>query len=287
MRLVAWQEADGRQTWGIADPDGRIWDGGLHSGSDRAGAQAGVCAEGAARFLGSLSLPRRTAAWDLGWQDLANDGRRLLLPWRPPEVWAAGVTYKASEDARRRESRYAGMYSEVSTADRPELFFKATGDRVRGPEETLGLRPDSRWQVPEPEVAVILGSQGRIVGYTAGNDMSCRDIEGENPLYLPQAKVYDGSCALGPAVALVDEPGSTAIPIAMVIERGGRAVFEGRPARRRWCARSRSWPTGSAGPTRCGPARCSSRAPLSCPTTRSRSCRATSCASRSGARASS
>lgn len=228
MRLAAWQQADGRETWGIVGVDGKVWDGGRHTGKDLGAVQAALCADAdTAGVVASLGLPSGDTAWDLRYEDLARDGRRLRLPWRPPEVWAAGVTYKASEDARRRESRYQEIYTRVSVAERPELFFKATGDRVRGPGEAIGLRRDSRWQVPEPEVALVLGTKGRIVGFTCGNDMSCRDIEGENPLYLPQAKVYDGACAIGPTVRLsVGEPPS-ALGIAMRIERAGRTVFEG------------------------------------------------------------
>jgi 2-dehydro-3-deoxy-D-arabinonate dehydratase len=136
-----------------------------------------------------------------------------------------------SEDARQRESQSADIYARVYDAERPEVFFKASGARVRGPGQTVGLRPDSRWQVPEPELALVIGAGGRIVGYTCGNDMSCRDIEGANPLYLPQAKIYDGACALGPAVLLADGPDEArrhgTFAIRLRIERAGALTFAG------------------------------------------------------------
>jgi 2-dehydro-3-deoxy-D-arabinonate dehydratase len=230
MRLVAWNEDGGRSTWGVADDGGRVWDGGRHTGADLAAVQAEIAgAAGPGGFLRTLALPRGERGWDLAWHDLEAGGRALALPWRPPEVWAAGVTYEASEGARRRESRHGALYAAVYAARRPELFLKATAGRVRGPGEPVGLRPDSEWQVPEPEVALVLGAGGRIVGICAANDMSCRDIEGENPLYLPQAKVYDGACAIGPAVRLVLSPSEAARAreVAMRVERAGRQVFAG------------------------------------------------------------
>jgi len=127
------------------------------------------------------------------------DGRRLA-PIGSQEVWAAGVTYFRSRAARMEESKASGggsFYDAVYSAERPELFFKAAAWRVRGPGDPVCIRRDARWSVPEPELALVINRRGTIVGYTIGNDMSSRDIEGENPLYLPQAKVYDGSCALG------------------------------------------------------------------------------------------
>ena len=155
---------------------------------------------------------------------------RLLPPIVSQEVWAAGVTYFRSREARIEESQTAGggdFYDRVYTAERPELFFKATPHRVAGPNQTVRVRRDSRWNVPEPELALAVTRAGRIVGYTIGNDMSSRDIEGENPLYLPQAKVYDRSCALGPCVWVTEDvpPASTEIKIEIV--RGGENVFEG------------------------------------------------------------
>lgn len=153
----------------------------------------------------------------------------LLAPIEQQEVWAAGVTYKRSQEARERESVGAArFYDMVYTAPRPELFFKATPHRVAGPGESVRIRADSKWNVPEPELALVISPRMEIVGYTVGNDMSSRDIEGENPLYLPQAKVYDRSCALGPAITLrADFPALDKVSIHLSIERQGRKVFEG------------------------------------------------------------
>jgi len=154
----------------------------------------------------------------------------LLPPIGHQEVWAAGVTYYRSRDARMDESRDAGgasFYDRVYVADRPELFFKATPHRVVGPGGPIRVRRDSRWSVPEPELALVVNVSGHIVGYTVGNDVSARDIEGENPLYLPQAKVYEGSCALGPAVWLTREPPGPDTEIRLEITRNGSTAFEG------------------------------------------------------------
>jgi 2-dehydro-3-deoxy-D-arabinonate dehydratase len=148
------------------------------------------------------------------------------VPLDAQEVWAAGVTYQISEEARESESGMPEMYLDVYDADRPELFFKATPSRTVGPGEAVGIRADAEWSVPEPELGVIL-HEGEIVGYTIGNDMSSRDIEGENPLYLPQAKVYDRCCSLGPCVRSadsLDDPHD--LEMWMTIERAGRVVFE-------------------------------------------------------------
>src|SRR5471032_707395 len=129
----------------------------------------------------------------------------LLAPVDQQEVWAAGVTYKRSQEARERESEGAAkFYDLVYTAPRPELFFKAPAYRVSGPGEPVHIRRDSRWNVPEPELALVISPQLHLVGFTIGNDMSSRDIEGENPLYLPQAKFYDYACAIGPCITLVE-----------------------------------------------------------------------------------
>ncbi len=155
-----------------------------------------------------------------------------LAPIQSQEVWAAGVTYLRSRDARIDESKDAGggtFYDRVYAADRPELFFKATPHRVVGSGGAVRLRSDSRWNVPEPELTLAVSSRGRIFGYTIGNDMSSRDIEGENPLYLPQAKVYDACCGIGPGIVVRDPlPIDTAISIRVL--RTGSEVFSGKTA---------------------------------------------------------
>lgn len=173
---------------------------------------------GLAKFL----LPPNTAP-------LPADSVRLLAPVDRQEVWAAGVTYKRSQVARMEESETgASHYDRVYTADRPELFFKATPNRVAGPGEPVRVRADSEWSVPEPELTLVITPDLRLAGYTIGNDMSARDIEGENPLYLPQAKLYRQGCAVGPCVLLADKPLDRAeTKIALMIERDGREVFRG------------------------------------------------------------
>jgi 2-dehydro-3-deoxy-D-arabinonate dehydratase len=153
----------------------------------------------------------------------------LLAPIDKHEVWAAGVTYQRSQAARMEESEGAArFYDLVYTAPRPELFFKATPDRVARPGGAVRIRRDSAWNVPEPELALVLNSRLELVGYTIGNDMSSRDIEGENPLYLPQAKVYDECCALGPWITLRGSmPPREETTIALAIHRGGAKVFAG------------------------------------------------------------
>jgi 2-dehydro-3-deoxy-D-arabinonate dehydratase len=153
----------------------------------------------------------------------------LLPPLDEQEVWAAGVTYKRSREARERESAGAArFYDLVYKAERPELFLKATPRRVVGPGAPVRIRRDSRWNVPEPELALVVSPQMKIVGYTIGNDMSSRDIEGENPLYLPQAKVYDGSCSLGPVITLAAAmPPPERATIRLTITRSGAVVFDG------------------------------------------------------------
>ncbi|TYT61671.1 fumarylacetoacetate hydrolase family protein [Natrialba swarupiae] len=153
-------------------------------------------------------------------------GESLIEPVTPQEVWAAGVTYRISEEAREAESSKPEFYLEVYDSDRPELFFKATPERVVGPNDRVGIRGDSDWNVPEPELGVVLSGR-EIVGYTIGNDMSSRAIEGENPLYLPQSKVYDRCCAIGPAVrsaASIDDPAD--LEIRMRIERDGDVLYD-------------------------------------------------------------
>jgi 2-dehydro-3-deoxy-D-arabinonate dehydratase len=151
----------------------------------------------------------------------------LLAPVEAPEVWCAGVTYERSRDARIEESG-SDVYARVYDADRPELFLKdAVGRRTVGPAERIGIRSDARWNVPEPEIGLVLGEGGAIAGYTIGNDVSSRDIEGANPLYLPQAKVYAGACAIGPAVYVPDGvPGPFELRLA-IRGPGGEELFSG------------------------------------------------------------
>jgi 2-dehydro-3-deoxy-D-arabinonate dehydratase len=157
------------------------------------------------------------------------DPVELLAPIGTQEVWAAGVTYWRSRTARLEEASAAGggsFYDRVYEAERPEIFFKATAHRVAAPGAPMRLRRDSRWIVPEPELTLVVDRRARIVGYTVGNDLSCRDIEGENPLYLPQAKTFDGCVALGPGLLITTEPLLLQTRIALEIRRAGNAVFE-------------------------------------------------------------
>ena len=154
---------------------------------------------------------------------------QLLAPVERQEIWAAGVTYLRSKTARMEESNFsATAYDRVYGAERPELFFKALAEKVVSPGEAVGIRRDAKWSVPEPELALVLNSKGTIVGYTVGNDMSSRDIEGENLLYLPQAKIYRGSCALGPMIVLgSSESAAREWGIRLQIVREGKPVFAG------------------------------------------------------------
>ena len=143
------------------------------------------------------------------------------------EVWAAGVTYLRSREAREVESSVKDVYSRVYEAERPELFFKAIGWRVTGHRMPIRVREDSRWNVPEPELTLVINSDREIVGFSAGNDVSSRDIEGDNPLYLPQAKVYEGSCALGPGIVLSEVDRLRDLSIQAEVRREGRVIFKG------------------------------------------------------------
>jgi len=180
----------------------------------------------------------------------------LLAPVEPgQEIWAAGVTYLRSREARMAESDTADIYDKVYAAERAEIFFKATGWRAVGHGQPIRVRRDSRWNVPEPELAIVVNARGEIVGYTAGNDVSSRDIEGANPLYLPQAKVYDGSCAVGPGIVFAPPEEQRALAIRMRIARGGKTVFEGQTSSAQlkrsleelagWLTRELSFPQGA------------------------------------------
>jgi 2-dehydro-3-deoxy-D-arabinonate dehydratase len=158
----------------------------------------------------------------------------LLKPTDDQEVWAAGVTYERSRIAREEESAGSGIYDRVYTAPRPEIFFKATPGRTVGPYQPVAIRADSRWNVPEPELGLVLNPALELVGFTIGNDMSSRDIEGENPLYLPQAKMYARCCALGPAITLRSAiPNPNDLTISIRIVRDGSAIFSGEVSTRR------------------------------------------------------
>jgi 2-dehydro-3-deoxy-D-arabinonate dehydratase len=160
-------------------------------------------------------------------------GVELLAPIDGQEVWAAGVTYYRSRGARMEESKDAGggnFYDRVYSAERPELFFKSTASRTVGHGGKVRIRKDAHWSVPEPELTLVVSPRGKIIGYTIGNDMSSRDIEGENPLYLPQAKVYDGSCALGPGILVTSSPLPHSTEILLEILRKDRVEFAGSVA---------------------------------------------------------
>ncbi|WP_309118226.1 fumarylacetoacetate hydrolase family protein [Paenibacillus sp.] len=226
MRLIRYREEHGWRLGAVPDgvdeayslPDTDVF------ALLRRAAAAGVTAADAARASIREASP------------LTNDWRSLPLgvPIEAPEVWAAGVTYQRSREARNYEATGGKLdagtfYDKVYDAERPELFFKSTAARTVGPGGEVSLRSDSSWQVPEPELGVVLDGDGRIVAYTIGNDMSCRDIEGENPLYLPQAKMWKQSCSLGPALRLAETtPDPYALGIELRIYRDGRLVVEER-----------------------------------------------------------
>jgi 2-dehydro-3-deoxy-D-arabinonate dehydratase len=175
----------------------------------------------------ALQLPKATmgAAIEAVTTDQPAPGD-LVAPIEPDhEVWAAGVTYLRSREARVAESEaFKDIYERVYDADRPELFPKAIGWRVSGPQDEIRARADAKWTVPEPELTVVVNRQMEVVGYSAGNDGSSRDIEGENPLYLPQAKIYEGSCAIGPGI-VVDTDDLNALPIELEIRRNRSIVY--------------------------------------------------------------
>ena len=176
-----------------------------------------------------LQLPRAGGADFLQALPRTGAASGTLLPpiEAEHEVWAAGVTYLRSREARENESSAKDVYSRVYEAARPELFFKATGWRVAGHRMPIRIREDSRWNVPEPELTLVINAHGEIVGFSAGNDVSSRDIEGENPLYLPQAKVYNGSCALGPGIVLAEADDLRDLTIRLEVIRAGRSIFTG------------------------------------------------------------
>ena len=215
-RVIRWADADGSITIGVErDVRGSF---GAVATEDSLEALGGAVPPGDARVVealdpDTLALP---------------EGLELLAPLDPPEVWCSGVTYERSRDARMEESMIRDVYADVYEADRPELFLKdAACRRTVGPREPIGIRGDSGWNVPEPELGLVLGEGGAIAGYTIGNDVSSREIEGANPLYLAQAKVYAGACAIGPALyAPAHEP--ERFEIVMRIVAGDDVVYEDR-----------------------------------------------------------
>ena len=217
MKLCRFQQGSGRPRVGLVKDDSTILDLSAE-GIDRMTSLFEF--EGLAAQLGALAganLPQ------FALRDVT-----LLAPVEQQEVWAVGVTYLRSKKARMEESDFsATAYDKVYDAPRPELFFKSLPEKVVAPGGAVGIRRDATWNVPEPELAFVINSRGHIVGYTIGNDMSSRDIEGENLLYLPQAKIYDRSCALGPFIAIATEAEARGWLIRIQIHRLSKLVFAG------------------------------------------------------------
>jgi 2-dehydro-3-deoxy-D-arabinonate dehydratase len=218
MKLCRFLATPGRSSFGLIDGDGVVIDLSARFSSLAEILELDDLAGGLA--LKNVAGERRFALRDV----------RLLAPVDAQEIWAAGVTYLRSKTARMTESDFsATAYDRVYEAERPELFFKALAEKVVGPGEAVGIRSDAKWSVPEPELALLVNSRGKIVGFTVGNDMSSRDIEGGNLLYLPQAKIYTRSCALGPWIVVgAKEEEARGWEIRLAIRRGGAVVFEGR-----------------------------------------------------------
>jgi 2-dehydro-3-deoxy-D-arabinonate dehydratase len=225
-QIVRFMSATGEALVGLRQEDGRI-------------VQLGRGARALADLLQLRASELRSRLSSAGSNAPEAEARTIMAPIDgATEVWAAGVTYKRSEEARVEESTTPDIYTRVYRAERPELFFKATPRRVAGPEEPIVVRADSTWDVPEPEVALVINAFGEIVGYTVANDVSSRSIEGDNPLYLPQAKVYDGCCALGPGIVPVWEVADAyALAIRMRIQRGGTPLWQGETSMREFARR--------------------------------------------------
>jgi 2-dehydro-3-deoxy-D-arabinonate dehydratase len=200
-------------------------------GSRWAVRQDGGWAELDGTLAGLLALPleQARAVVEAAARSAGGDmpGAEALPPVDRQEVWAAGVTYLRSRDGRKEESGHGSVYDDVYDSDRPEIFFKASPWRVVGDRDAVGIRADSGWDVPEAEIGLVLNAAGEVFGYTLGNDMSSRSIEGENPLYLPQAKIYDRSCAVGPAIVPSWAVGPGPFPIGLRVLRAGREAYAG------------------------------------------------------------
>lgn len=245
MKLVAFQVSGGPRQFGILDGQQIT----PLAASDRYPTLQSVL-EAAQPAEAAKSLVDKAA------QPVALSAAKLLAPIDQQEVWAAGVTYRRSQVARMEESKDgASFYDKVYMAARPEIFFKANPHRVSGPGQALRIRQDATWNVPEPELALVINSQLKLVGFTVGNDMSSRDIEGENPLYLPQAKCYNACCGLGPCITLIEAmPAPEKIGIKLAVKRGGSVIFEGTTSVAQmartfddlisWLGRDNSFPSG-------------------------------------------
>ena len=222
MKLCRFQSANGTHF-------GALRDGWLYDLTDIDPVEFGGLESAYAKAGSDLSAMVSRVEEAMGRAKKASYEERLLrIPIESPEIWGAGVTYLRSRQARETETKSKGIYDRVYEAARPELFLKDTGLRCRGPGQEICVRGDSAWSVPEPELTVVFDEETRVVGYTVGNDVSSRDIEGENPLYLTQAKVYRGSSAIGPVVATADEvPDPRRLEIVMRITREGRVAFQG------------------------------------------------------------
>lgn len=222
MRICLFEDPDAGRRVGLLEEDA-VYD--LTAADpEAAGTLSAALAAGAAGLAGAAERARRSAGRPLTGAGAAS----LLAPVEQQEVWGAGVTYLRSRNARMDESPGGGsFYDMVYQAERPEVFFKTTPHRVVGPEQPVCIRRDSTWSVPEPELTLALTPDLRIAGYTVGNDMSARDIEGENPLYLPQAKIYSGCCALGPAVLLAEAGAEPRFSVRLTIRRAGAVAFQG------------------------------------------------------------
>ncbi len=231
MKYYSLRDADGDAMLAVEARDGMLVDlTSVHQDMESldalalSAAAAGQSIDGMAQELIKGGTPDE---YDLA--DVMNSESDIspYMPFEPREVWAAGVTYKTSEMERRRESGTPDVYSKVYSAERPEVFFKATAERCVGPYDSVGIRGDSDWNVPEPELAFVLFG-GEIIGYTIGNDMSSRQIEGENPLYLPQAKVFNRCCAIGPCFVTAESIGDPHnLDVSCTITRDGEDVFSG------------------------------------------------------------
>jgi 2-dehydro-3-deoxy-D-arabinonate dehydratase len=225
MRIIRYSDTNGQASLAAVTDEGKVWRLPLADFLQlvREAEFQGMSASAYVQALTSALAPLSQSVDEL----------ELLVPIEAPEVWAAGVTYERSRVARNYEATGGKMdattfYDKVYDAERPEIFFKSTAARTVGPGGELHLRSDSHWQIPEPELALVLTANGKIQGYTVGNDMSCRDIEGENPLYLPQAKMWKRSCAIGPAIRLADTVADPYnLNIVCRIFRGSEKVFEG------------------------------------------------------------